>query len=256
MKHLVIPDVQLRPGDDIAFLNKLGRYVIEKQPETIVCLGDFADMPSLSSYDVGKKSFEGRRYIHDIEAVRIGMDALVSPIWFFNEKQRKNGKKQYKPRMVMCLGNHEHRINKAVENDAKLEGMLSVYDLGYESFGWEVFPFLEVVVIDGVAYSHYFTSGVLGRPATSAAAQLNKKHMSCVAGHQQGLQIATGHRADGARLTSIIAGSFYEHDEDYMGPQGNKHWRGFLVLHEVHDGQFDLMPVSLEYLHKRYAGME
>lgn len=240
----------------MGFLNKLGRYIVEKQPETIVCLGDFADMPSLSSYDIGKKSFEGRRYVHDAETARIGMDALVSPIWLFNDKQRKNGKKQYKPRMVMCLGNHEHRINRAVENDAKLEGMLSVYDLGYESFGWEVFPFLEVVVIDGVAYSHYFTSGVLGRPATSAAAQLNKKHMSCVAGHQQGLQIATGHRADGARLTSIIAGSFYEHDEDYMGPQGNKHWRGFLVLHEVHDGQFDLMPVSLEYLHKRYAGME
>lgn len=252
MRHLVLPDVQLRPGDDVAFLNRLGRYIVEKQPEVIVCLGDFADLPSLSSYDVGKKSFEGRRYKKDIEAVHFGMEALISPLWEYNDRQRKNGKKQYKPRMVMCLGNHEERINRAVENDPKLEGMLSTDDLSYEMFGWEVFPFLEVVVIDGVAFSHYFTSGVLGRPATSAAAQLNKKHMSCVAGHQQGLQIATGHRADGARLTSIIAGSFYEHDEDYMGPQGNKHWRGFLVLHEVHDGQFDLMPVSLEYLHKKY----
>lgn len=252
-RHLVIPDVQLRPGDDIRFLRKLGTYLCEKQPEVIVCLGDFADMSSLSSYDVGKKSFEGRRYKNDIEAVHLGMEALISPLWEYNDRQRKNGKKQYKPRMVMCLGNHEDRINRAVENDPKLEGMLSTDDLSYEMFGWEVFPFLEVVVIDGVAFSHYFTSGVLGRPATSAAAQLNKKHMSCVAGHQQGLQIATGHRADGARLTSIIAGSCYEHNEDYMGPQGNKHWRGFLVLHEVHEGQFDLMPVSLEYLHKKYG---
>ena len=91
-----------------------------------------------------------------------------------------------------------------------------------------------------------------GRPASTANAQLNKKHMSCVAGHQQGLQIATAHRADGRRLTSIIAGSCYEHDEDYLGPQGNKHWRGCLMFHEVKDGQLDLMPVSLDYLNKKY----
>ena len=77
--------------------------------------------------------------------------------------------------------------------------------------------------------------------------------MSCVAGHQQGLQIATASRADGARLTSIIAGSCYEHDEDYLGPQGNKHFRGFLVLHDVNNGEFDNMTVSLKYLNQKYA---
>ena len=41
--------------------------------------------------------------------------------------------------------------------------------------------------------------------------------------------------------------------EDYLGPQGNKHWRGCLMFHEVKDGQFDLMPVSLDYLNKKYA---
>jgi hypothetical protein len=93
---------------------------------------------------------------------------------------------------------------------------------------------------------------MLGRPCASAQAQLTKKHMSCIAGHQQGLQIATSYRADGTRLTSIIAGSCYEHDEDYLGPQGNNHWRGIVVLHDVHDGAFDLMPVSLNYLKSKY----
>jgi hypothetical protein len=103
-----------------------------------------------------------------------------------------------------------------------------------------------------VAYSHYFVTGVAGRPASSAAAQLNKKHQSCIAGHQQGLQIATGNHADGRMITSVIAGSCYEHDEDYLGPQGNRHWRGILVLHEVENGEFDLMPVSLKYLKRKY----
>lgn len=252
MKVLVIPDCQIRPGDDVEFLNCIGNYIVAKQPDRIICIGDFADMASLSSYDVGKKSFEGKRYTKDIEATKQAMATLLAPINNFNKQAKANKQKQYKPHKVMLLGNHEHRITKVVNNDAKLEGVLKLEDLGYEESGWEVFPFLEVVVLDGVAYSHYFTTGVLGRPCTSAAAQLTKKHMSCIAGHQQGLQIATGYRADGTRLTSIIAGSCYEHDEDYLGPQGNKHWRGVIVLHNVNNGAFDLMPVPLDYLKAKY----
>lgn len=254
--HLVIPDVQLRHGDDTGFLKAIGNYIVRKQPDTLVCLGDFADMPSLSSYDVGKKSFEGRRYILDIEAAKAGMETLLEPIKTFNSKARKNKEKQYKPRMVLTLGNHEERINRAVNNDAKLEGVLSINDLKYEDFGWEVHKFLDVVIVDGIAYSHYFVTGVAGRPASSAQAQLNKKHQSCIAGHQQGLQIATSYKADGSLITSIIAGSCYEHDEDYLGPQGNRHWRGLLVLHDVrNNGEFDIMPVSLDWLKRKYLNV-
>lgn len=251
-KHIVIPDAQIRPGDDLTFLEAIGNYLVEKKPDTIVNIGDFADMPSLSSYDVGKRSFEGRRYVKDVEAVQMAQKRLLEPLWSCQRRQLSNKKKVYTPQMVLTLGNHENRIDRAVNLDPKLEGVLDKEHLEYAEHGWEVHPFLSVVVLDGVAYSHYFTSGVLGRPATTAAAQLNKKHMSCIAGHQQGLQIHMAQRADGSRLTSVIAGSCYEHDEDYLGPQGNKHWRGILVLHEVHDGSFDLMPVSLDYLKKKY----
>ena len=251
IKHLVIPDVQFRDGDDPSFLTAIGNYVVAKQPDRIICIGDFADMPSLSSYDVGTKAFEGRRYTADIAAAKEGMAALHQPLEDYNAKQRKNGKKQYWPDEDFLLGNHENRINRAINADAKLEGVLSIKDLDYERY-WRVHPFLDVVVLDGVAYSHYFVTGVAGRPASTAAAQFRKTNMSCVAGHQQGLQIHTGSRADGARLTSVIAGSCYEHNEDYLGPQGNKHWRGILVLHDVQDGEFDLMPVSLKFLKDRY----
>lgn len=252
MKHLVIPDCQVRPGDDLGFLTAIGNYIVEKQPDVLINIGDFADMPSLSSYDQGKKSFEGRRYASDIQAARTAMTTLLTPINEYNERQRRNGKKQYKPRMVLTLGNHENRINRAVNDDPKLDGVLSTNDLRFAEAGWEVRDFLDVAIIDGIAYSHYFVTGVAGRPASSAAAQFRKTNMSCIAGHQQGLQIHTGNRADGALLTSIIAGSCYEHSEDYLGPQGNKHWRGLLVLHEVKEGQFDLMPVSLAYLKGKY----
>jgi predicted MPP superfamily phosphohydrolase len=246
---LVLPDVQAKPGVDFSYLRRIGTYALEKRPDIIVCGGDFADFPSLSSYDKGKKAFEGRRYKRDVEAAQFAMQAFLGPI----EEHNKGKKTPYKPRMVLVLGNHENRVNRATNDDPMLEGMLSLKDLAYEEYGWEVHDFLEVVIIEGVAFSHYFTSGVMGRPVTTAQALLNKKHMSCVAFHQQGLQIATSHRADGALLTAVICGSAYEHDEDYLGPQGNKHWRGVLMLHAVKDGSYDLMPVSLDYVNRKYA---
>lgn len=253
MRHLVIPDCQIRPGDNLDFLRRIGTYIVEKQPDVVIQIGDFADMPSLSSYDVGKKTFEGRRYKADIEATHLAMEALLEPLHTYNAKQQRTKHQQYHPRLVFTLGNHCDRISRAVNNDPKLDGTIGLSDLKYEEYGWEVYPYLQPVIIDGIAYCHFFVTGVMGRPCTSAQAQLVKHHMSVVSGHQQGLQIATGHKADGTRLTSVIAGSCYEHDEDYLGYQGNKHWRGILMLHEVNSGSFDLMPVSLDYLRKKYS---
>jgi hypothetical protein len=248
-KIMVLPDVQAKPGHDFSYLMRIGQYMVEKRPDVVVCIGDFSDMPSLSSYDRGKKAFEGRRYKRDVEAAHEAMSAFLTPMVDYNAAHQK---RPYKPRMVLTLGNHEDRISRATNEDAKLDGMLSIGDLQYEEFGWEVHPFLEVVVIEGVAFSHFFASGVMGKASTTAAAQLRKANMSCVSGHQQGKQIAYATRADGSTITSIIAGSCYEHDEDYLGKQGNRHWRGFVMLHEVRDGAFDEMWVSIDYINKRY----
>lgn len=248
----MIPDAQVKPGVNTDYLTHIGDYIVDKKPEVIVQIGDFADMPSLSSYDVGKKSFEGRRYKADIEAAHGGMDKLLQPLLDFNAKARRNKEKLYHPRMVLTLGNHENRITRCVEGDAKLDGTIGLADLDYERWGWEVYPFLDVVIIEGIAFSHYFVTGMAGRPASTASAQLAKKHMSCIAGHQQGYQISSAYRADGACIKSIICGSCYTHDEDFMGVQGNRHYRGILVLHDVHDGEFEEMPVTLKYLKERY----
>jgi hypothetical protein len=246
---MVLPDVQAKPGIDFSYLRRIGTYMVEKKPDIVVCIGDFADMPSLSSYDKGKKSFEGRRYRRDIEAAQFAMQAFLGPLDEWNEKHPQ---RQYKPRMVLTLGNHEERIARATNDDPKLDGVLSVKDLAYEEYGWEVVPFLDVIVIEGIAFSHYFTTGVMGRPAGTAQAQLRKAGMSCIAGHQQGKQIAYATRADGSTITSIIAGSCYLHDEEYMGAQGNRHWRGLLMCHEVKAGAFDEMWISLGYINGKY----
>lgn len=210
-------------------------------------------MASLSSYDKGKRRFEGRRYLKDIEAAHRGMRLLLSPMREFQERQKRNRKKVWAPQMHLTLGNHEFRCVRATEDDPMLDGTIGLEDLKYEEFGWTVHPFLRPVKIDGVLYVHYVTTGVMGRPATTASAILSKKHQTVVVGHQQGKQIAYATRADGTTITAIIAGSAYPWEEDYLGPQGNQHWRGVLVLNEVREGQFDECFISLNYLERKFG---
>ena len=126
--------------------------------QVIVCIGDMADMPSLSSYDKGTKGFEGRRYKKDVKAVIDAQEKLFAPI------KRMRG---YKPKLHMCLGNHEDRITRAINNTPELDGAIGIEDLQYERFGWKITPFKKCVTIKGITFSHYFTSGVAGRPISS-----------------------------------------------------------------------------------------
>ena len=217
-----------------------------------MCLGDFADMPSLSSYDVGKKQFEGRRYHLDIAHAREAMKCLLGPLKEYNVKAKKNKEKLYKPKLVMTLGNHENRINRVIESDPKFDGTISVDDLGYGTYGWEVYPYLDVVDIDGICYSHYFTSGVMGRVVTSARALVQKKHVSCVMGHVQTMEIHVDYKGNGQRITGLFAGTCYEHNEEYLGAQGNNYFRGIHMLYDVNAGEFNCHSLTLEYLKNKY----
>ena len=129
---------------------------------------------------------------------------------------------------------------------------ISLEDLKYKEYGWEVYPYLQPVIVDGVAYCHYFTSGVLGRPVASARHLVQKKHMSCTMGHVQNWEMHREVRADGTPVLGLFVGSCYEHDEDYLGPQGNTYDRGIWVKHEVSEGHYHPMFVSLSYLKKKY----
>jgi hypothetical protein len=229
--------VQLRPGVSYAHLGWIRNYIAEKKPDVVVCLGDFADMASLSSYDKGKLGGEGKRYAADVAAARAGMELLT-------------GRWGYKPRKELTLGNHEYRIDRAAEENPALFGTISTADLGYERHGWTVRPFLKPVHIDGISYAHYFVSGIMGRPVSSAAALLRARHGSAVMGHVQKVDIAI-HPA--TQHIALMAGICYLHDEPYLTPQGNSCKRGIWLLNEVRNGVADPMFVSLGYLKRKYS---
>lgn len=249
--HLFISDVQAKPGVDLEHLSWLGQYIIHRKPDVIVCVGDFADMESLCSYDKGKLQFEGRRYLKDIAVAKEAMDLLLNPLRDLQTRRKRGHNKMYKPRLVMCLGNHEFRQKKLEEENPELQGLVSYKDLPFDE--WEVYEFLTPVFIDGVCYVHYLQNPFSGRPyGGTALNQLTKVGHSFVVGHKQTLDVATRFVLDGRQQWGIISGAFYQHDEVYKGVQGNKHWRGVVYLKNVQDGNFCPFFISLDYLKQRY----
>lgn len=254
-RHLIIPDCQVKPGVPLNHLLWLSDYIADKQPEVIVNMGDFWDMQSLSVYDRGTRKAEGRRYAADIAAGNYGMNLLMSGIEALNERRRRNKEKLYKPRLHFCIGNHEERIMRHVNANPNLAGKIGYHDFNLKEHGWEVHDFLHVAKVDGVSYAHYFPNPNSGKPWGGAILQrLKNIGFSFTMGHQQGKDQAERYLQDGTAQRGLVVGSYYLHDEDYKGPQGNYHWRGVILKHEVLDGNYDLMEVSLNYLRRRYEG--
>jgi predicted phosphodiesterase len=244
MKLMVLPDAHAHPkwGNDRFAL--LGHFVVDERPDVLVCLGDFSDLPSLSSYDKGKRGFEGRRYKDDVDVTIDAQERLFAPISQFNASRRKSGKAQYKPKCVMLLGNHEHRIEKATNDSAELHGTIGIEDLQYARFWDEVWDFGEIRDIGGFACSHHFVSGVQGRPIggnNHASSILSKHFQSAIAGHAHTRDYAERTRADGKKVSAIVAGNYghLDYSEGWCATTRHLWWNGITVLDGVQDGTFE-----------------
>lgn len=234
---LVIPDTQVRPGVPFDHIAWAAQLATDRSVTAVVHLGDHWDMPSLSAY----RTLEERMDCQDdfMEDCRSGNEALALFDW--------DGPKH------LLRGNHEYRIDRARASNPMMRKLLTDHQL--RSPGWTVYPFLEIMELEGVLFSHYFCRNAQGRVtgskngAPNARLQTLRYGQSTVAGHKQGLDTA---RIPGVGR-GIISGSFYQHEEAYLTLQGNHHWQGVLILHDVKRGEYDLEEVSLERLRRLYG---
>lgn len=246
---LIVPDAHARPGVSNRRFDWLGQYVAETRPDIIMQMGDWWDFPSLSSYDKGKACFEGRRFKADVEAgleAHGVLDLRLRPL-----------KRRYSPRKVQLLGNHEERISRLVQATPELEGTISYECLRYK--GWEQHGYLEAIDVEGFLFSHYFTSGVMGRPIggeSHARTLLLKQHQSCVQGHSHLWDFKELTRADGTKMQAFVTGCFIDPEqvEAYAGPAQKLWWSGLTLLKGAeggHAGSFER--VSTADLQRRYG---
>jgi len=215
--HLVIGDPHCTPKASNDRFLWAGKFAHDLKPNTIVCMGDFASMDSLSSYDKGKKSFEGRRYKKDID--------------------------------------HD-RIDRTVDDIPELEGTISTDDFKFESFGWEVYPYQEPVVVDGVYYCHNYPTGVMGKPISGdnvARSLLLKNKVSSTVGHIHTFDYAMCALPSGRKLMGLSAGCYLHHKENYAKATQQMWWSGLVVKRNVDKGEYDLEMVEYNTVRRKYG---
>lgn len=253
--HLILPDTQVKPGVPTNHLLAAGNYAAAKKPDVIVHLGDHYDLPSLSSYEKqGSKYFHGKSYRDDVDAGNDAMELFLTPIREERARLSRNKKAQWNPRLIYLIGNHSERINRAINENPILEGTISMDDLALDD--WEVHPYQVPVIVDGIAYAHNFVNpDSLTKNIISGTIEnkLSKIKHSFTMGHQQRRQFGTSYNALGQELMGLVVGRFYQHDEAYMGAQGQSDWAGIVMKYEVSGGRYDPAFVSLDWLVENYG---
>lgn len=249
--HLVIPDPHAHPKFNNKRAEWAGKLILDTQPDVVVVLGDSADMPSLSSYDRGTKSFQGRTYRADVDAHLDFSDRLFSTV--------RRAKRKL-PRFVFLEGNHEHRIKKAINLQPELEGAISFKDLELDRYYNDVIEYNGrspgVITIDGIAYAHFFISGVMGKPIGGihpAYSILQKGHNSATAGDLHLLSYNTQTGLGGRRIQGLVAGCYQDYDADWAGESNKLWWRGCVVKRNVDNGTYDPEFISIDCMKKEYG---
>lgn len=248
--HLVIPDSHAHPDHHNNRADWLGALIADVKPDVLVHIGDSADMPSLSTYDKGKKSFQGRNYKRDIEAHLDFQERMFGPIKRLKRKL---------PYSVFCIGNHEHRITRAIDISPELDGAVSLRDLALNDYYDDVVDYSGgtpgVINIDGVSYAHYFVGGIAGRPLGgihAGYAIATKKFSSATCGHSHLFDTSWHVNLNGTPIIGTVVGCYQDYDNDWAGEVAELWNRGVVIKRHVENGGYDLQYIRLESLRKEY----
>lgn len=247
----MVPDIHATPEADNKRADWLAQLIIDVKPDVVVNLGDAADMASLSSYDKGKRSFQGRSYRADINSHLDFQQRMWEPV---------KARKKKMPHRVVLEGNHEHRIERALDLSPELAGTLGFNDFDFDSYYDEVIRYdggtPGVIELDGILFAHYFITGVSGRPIGGerpAHMLLDKTGTSCIAGHLHTFDYAVRQNAVGTVRSGLIAGCYHSHDPSWAGNISHLWRRGLVILRNVEAGDYDIEFVSLKSLEREYG---
>lgn len=237
MRHLVIPDAQVKEGVDTRHILAAGNIVTKFRPDKIIVIGDFWDFPSLGTHsDRGSIQFHNLSYNKDLQAGIDAMELFLGPLEELKNKQQRLHLKRYSPELIFTGGNHEYRRDRLEDQVPKLAGALATPEEYLVDKGFMVHPFKQRVIHDGISYCHLCPQTKSAGAVERAHLILAKRHESWTVGHSQVLDyFVTPHSP---RLQAIIAGSFYTHDESYK-EGSNDHWRGLILKNNVIDGTYD-----------------
>lgn len=249
--YVILPDQHAVPYFNNERADWAGRLLVDIKPDVVVNMGDAADMESLSSYDKGKRSFHGKSYKKDIESHLDFQERLWEPL-------RRQKKKM--PYRIVLEGNHENRIERALDLSPEYQGMIGFDDYLFSEYYDEVIRYdgglPGIYQRDGILFAHFFPTGVSGRPIGGerpAHMLLAKNGMSSIAAHSHTFDLATRRTVGDKVLNGLVVGCYQDYINPWAGPIGRFWQAGIPILRNVENGNFDMQWMSIEYIRREYS---
>ncbi len=241
--HIIIPDTHVTPADAFNGYNRikrLGEYVARtaraarkrhpNAPIRVICLGDWGDFASLSSWDYEKFDFSQESLERDLESFEVSLSMLTDAIKGVGGAS-----------LHFCQGNHEGRFYRGLAM-AKTRPVFQGYtgpNIIAERLGWRVSKYMIPQTLEGVNYAHCLPTGNSGRPigGENASRMLMQKHfVSCVVGHSHLWDISIRTRPDGTKLFGLVAGVYQEEQPEFARNSCHLWTSGITVLRGVKNG--------------------
>lgn len=250
--YIVIPDSHAHPDFHNDRADWLGELIADVKPDVLVHIGDSADLASLSTYDKGKRSFQGRNYKDDVNAHLDFQERMFAPIKKLKRKL---------PFSVFCIGNHEHRITRAIDLSPELDGAISMKDLCLNDWYDEVVDYSGgtpgIITMDGITFGHYFVGGIAGRPLGgihAGYAIATKKFSSATCGHSHLFDISVHKNMEGKPVIGMVVGCYQDYDAPWAGEVSGLWDRGVVIKRNVDgSGGYDHQWIGINTLKAIYG---
>lgn len=242
---VVLPDAHFCPhhggleraalfGKEIEAQGRLA--IANKELFGLVCIGDWHDYLSLSSYEKTKPGIVAAQdVLADIDAGNDAIDMMMAEVSDEVTASLVGRKKTVR-------GNHEHRRNRYVAENPGMASLLAAHPEGWEGHGFDVYEYQVPAYMADIAFCHNFCKPNTPRPiggVFAAKSIVQTTHRSSVAGHNHFFMTHTEHRLGGRRLVGTTVGCGFEHNHDYSGQSNERHDRGMCILTNVRDGEYD-----------------
>lgn len=229
-KVLVIPDIHA-PNEDTRSLSALEKYMAEELWDEVIYLGDFMDFDCISHHNRDNlRAVSGKTIWKDYDhAVEI-LD--------------RHQKLCPKAKFVLIEGNHDERIERYIDANPQLEGMVEV-ELGLE------------LIKRKIKWVRFWTKGEiyrLGKASFIHGAYTNqyhaKKHLdnydaSVFYGHVHSVQSFSKVQRKGKPMIAQSLGCLCKLDQGYMRGRPSNWVHAFGVIHFRDGGEFNHYVVQM-----------
>lgn len=223
---IVLPDLHLTDKCPRDYL-PVKRFIKEIRPDEVILLGDFMDIESLSAWDYDKKRLmENKRYKREIVRANEELDFL----------------QKYSKKVTYLEGNHEDRINRYLDKNPEMEGMIELEESLNLSKRKIVFHKMNDLYRVG---DMHFTHG-MWTSKYNANKHLTELGCNVCYGHQHKTQTSFQNQAMAKPIMAYALGTLGDKKPDYLKNRPGNWINQFgMFYYNQSTGNFNMYPVNI-----------